>query len=789
MVAAVGLLSFEDAARIRHIGDVTRVGRQVSAEEAWRPELIVPGHRNQSFEWMDETREMFSIKHLRIYRIDYENAPFGRAVVSPSPYRWLLGSIAFVTHCLWGYPIGKGIETAALIADPLLLILLISFTAVYVAGRFGPVPAAVLAGGLAILYPFASAFLPGVPGSAGLALGCSLWSLLLLLPASSEPGRPLDTTRPKWRFFFAGLVGAAGVWVSASAQMPVLIGIGVGGLLAAWTARRSGNKGQEASWPWTDWGLGGASFCLLAYLVEFFPNHLSEWDLHRVHPVIGVAWLGAAKLLEQTSNWIAGRQPSRALRERLTSFGALLALTALPLALWRTRSLGFVGIDPEFMRLSGLPESPIAASFWALLLQNGITWPIGAALAPLLAVVPAVWVLSRTGMDLSRRLGVALTLGPLLVAVAFTCREISRASEVDCVLLVCLIPTTAVWSEAGKSKLTFVVGGVLVILGFLPGAIHSWPATSRGSDTSLTETEVITLVERDLAYSLQSQIGDSAAVALAPPDATTALYYYGQIGGLGTFGRENREGLGTAVRIISASTPEEAKELIDKHGVTHIVVPSWDPYMDAYAKLGEGQVEGTFLERLHQWKLPPWLRPIPYLLPTIPGFQDRSVIVLNVVDDQKDAVAASRLAEYFVDMGAFDLAATAGANLRKYPGAAGAVLAEAEVAAAQGETSEFNQTVEVLLRRISGGADRTLPWDQKVRLAIVLARAGQLDLARKEVKQCLENVDGPKLRLLSPQALVRFNLLQRAFGLEIVDAKLRATERDLLPRDVQVQRN
>jgi hypothetical protein len=135
------------------------------------------------------------------------------------------------------------------------------------------------------------------------------------------------------------------------------------------------------------------------------------------------------------------------------------------------------------------------------------------------------------------------------------------------------------------------------------------------------------------------------------------------------------------------------------------------------------------------------------------------------------------------------LAAIAGANLRKYPGAAGAVLAEAEVSAAQGDSPAFNQTVEVLLRRISGDADRTLPWDQKVRLAIVLARARQLDLARKVVKQCLETVDDQKLRSLSLQSLVRFSLLQQAFGLEIVDAKLRASEKDLLPGDAQVQRD
>jgi predicted negative regulator of RcsB-dependent stress response len=245
--------------------------------------------------------------------------------------------------------------------------------------------------------------------------------------------------------------------------------------------------------------------------------------------------------------------------------------------------------------------------------------------------------------------------------------------------------------------------------------------------------------------------------------------------------------LRAVVRIISATTPEEARELIEKHAVNDLVIPNWDPYMDEFAKMGEGEVEGTFLERLNKWELPPWLRPVPYLLPSIPGFDERSVTILNVVDDQKDAVAASRLVEYFVDMGERDLAASSASNLRKFPGSPSAALAEAELTAAFGNKADAERALELLTRRTSAGADRSLPWDQKVRLAIVWARNRRIEAARRELQQSLAEIDEARLRLLSTKTLVRFHLLRTALDLEINDAALRSVEKRLLPWDAQVQ--
>lgn len=241
------------------------------------------------------------------------------------------------------------------------------------------------------------------------------------------------------------------------------------------------------------------------------------------------------------------------------------------------------------------------------------------------------------------------------------------------------------------------------------------------------------------------------------------------------------------MRILSASTPEEAQELMGIHGVTHIILPSWDPFMDAYAQVGAGQVGGTFLERLHQWNIPHWLKPVPYLMPTVAGVEGQSAIVFEVVDEQDDATALSRIAEYFVDMGQLDLATKAGEGLRRFPADLGALVARAQVQLAAGEADAFAKSADVIVRRIAGGADRDLQWDQRIGLAVVLAQAHRVDLARPRLEECLAELDADKLRLLSTTLLYRLQVLRKALNLNISDPTLRALSRQLLPPDLRLR--
>ena len=360
------------------------------------------------------------------------------------------------------------------------------------------------------------------------------------------------------------------------------------------------------------------------------------------------------------------------------------------------------------MTLSKLPGGVSARNFVTLFNESGAGLAIWATVLPGALVVLTVLLLVYFRSLPQKRVMIAVAVGPALVALTFACWQISFWNVVDAVLLGLLVAMAAGFGP-GRKTISWSLGFVLSA-GDRVGRGAPWAGHRAQVRAGFTETEVISLVERDLAYWMAKHLGSADAVVLAPPDATMALYYYGGLRGIGTFGWENQEGVRGAVRIVSASTPEEAQELIAQRGVTDLVIPSWDPYLDAYARMGEGELEGTFLERLHKWALPPWLSPVAYLMPTISGFEGQSVTILEVVDPQNEAVAASRLAEYFVDMGNVEQAAEAAERLNRFLGDVGASVARAEVAISRGQTDEFAAVVQVLLRRLTSGGDRSMVW-------------------------------------------------------------------------------
>jgi hypothetical protein len=776
---------------VSHVaGAAARVpGAAAGARAApWQPTLIVPGHVNESYEWIDQTRQMFAQRELRVRHIDYENAPFGREVFAASPYRWWLGFVALAYHGITRAPMGPSVEWAALYADPILLLAFGALTVLFVAWRFGVLAASLASAALATLFPLAAGFLPGVPDDVGLAVALALWSILPLLAGAASAGAPGTEHLTRRWFVAAGVIGGVGLWVNVPRQVPIIVGIAIGALLAAWIARIAAGKAPGASrpaLPWRTWSVAGATTCLAAYIVEYFPSHMGAWELHAIHPLFGLTWLGGGELLARTTAWLGGERP----RWKPKSIAVLLlgaaGLASLPVAMVILKSPGFLSMELPTMRLSLIAGGPAAPTLLAWMLQNGVTGPVLATILPLLLLIPAALLLILKSFGAGVRVPIAIAMGPVLAAAAFSCRQISWWNGVDAAVLALLVATAAALSALPRPRLVAVLAAAFAALMLVPGALQVWPSADERARESLTETEVVGLVERDMAYWLASHAGPSGAVVVAPPNLTATLYYYSGVRGLASFSWEDRDGFQSAVRIMSATTPEEAQELIGIHGVTDIIIPSWDPFMDAYAQVGAGQVAGTFLDRLHQWNLPRWLQPVPYLVPTIPGFEGQSAIVLEVVDEQDDATALSRIAEFFVDMGQLTLATKAEGGLRRFPADLGALLARAQVQFATGDSDEFAKSVEILVRRIAGGADKDLQWDQRVGLAVVLTQAHRVDLARPRLQQCLEEIDESKLRSLSTVLLYRLQVLRKALGLDIADPKLRSLSLELLPSDLR----
>lgn len=807
-LCACGFLVWAGGVRGRRVEYVTSLAKDELKVDAASPSgyvggmrrMIVPEHNNDSYSWIIQTQLMLAHREWRVRHIDYENAPFGHEVNAASPYRWWLGLIAWLDHEISGRPPGLSVERAALFADPLLHLLLLVAATIFVAWRFGAFPAALLSIGLAAMFPLAGGFLPGLPDHHALAQICALWSVLLLLGgigAGSPVRPPAGGGRPEtgpghasprtWRWFFtAGVMGGFGLWIGVAGQVAILLGIALGALLAAWVGRGDAKEDPAAApeaTPWRAWALGGAATIFVAYLVEYYPAHLGAWQLQAIHPLYGLAWLGGGELLSRAVAWIQRGKPSRGLRDIGVVVLAAAALAALPVVMWKTHNQGFLAADLASSRLTKLPDGAVAASFWDWIIHDGITRTVWATVLPLLLVLPATWMLVRHGTGPGLRTMLAIALGPVLVTFGFACRQLGWWNSLDAMLLVLLVAATAAMRRTARPRLTRWAWSGIVGLILMLGAIQLMPLTGAGMKGSLTEPEAKELTERDLAHWLAKQAGAKGAVVLAPPNETASLCYYGGLSGLATLDSANKDGFVAAVRIASATTAEEALELIRRRGVTHIIIPSWDSYLDEYARWGLGQLEGSFVDGLHHWGLPPWLRPVPYQFPTITGFEGQSVTVLEVVEEQDDATAMSRLAEYFIEMSQLDMAASLGQALRRFPANLGAIVARAQIENARDDASGMAQTVNLIKTRLAGKADRSMPWDRRVSLAIVLARGREADLARAQLTRCLKEIDEEKLRSLTMTTLYRLHVLNKAFGLEIADPRLRELALDLLPAD------
>jgi hypothetical protein len=802
-VGALGFLIWVNALRVWHVEFVSKEAGPSAAEPTantfppdgsagWQPGLIVPDHDASSYEWLDQTRQMFARREWRVRTIDYENAPFGREVFAASPYRWWLGAIARLDQVTSGRPTGPSVERAALFADPLLHLLLLGATTIFVAWQFGAFPAALLALGLATAFPFAAGFLPGAPGDQGLVRALALWSVLPLLAgiraADSREAESAGRAR-RW-FFVAGLLGGLGLWISVTGEVPVLVGIAFGGLVAAWVRRGDATVnpvGAREPLPWGTWALGGAATSLVVYLIEFFPGHMGSWQLRINHPLYGLAWLGGGALLVRAVAWIEQGKLSWNLRDTVVLALACAALAAVPITMGLTHNLGFLEVELSSFRLSRLPGDVRESNLWAWLVDEFFALKVWATVLPVLLMLPAAWLVLRRLTGMASRTCLAVALGPVFVSIGFACWELSWWSQFDAVLLALLVATTAAISESFHHRVSRWVWSGFVVPMLVLGAIQIVPPVGADARKALDEPEFLGLIERDLARWLAIHAELRDAVILAPHATTTTLYYYGGLRGMVTLGWENRSGLEAAIRIVSALGPEEAKELIDRRKITHIVIPSWDPYLDVYAQMGMGQLEGTVLKTWHDWNLPNWLRPLPYQVPTISGFDGQSVAILEVVEDQDSAAALSRIAEYLVEMGQLQLAAKASQALRRYPGDLGALVARVQTEIAGGDPAGSAGTFEILLRRLTAGADRVMPWDRRVSLAVVLAQEKRADLAREQVRRCFTEIDEAKLRSLTTGSLYRLQVLGKAYGLGISDQHLHQLALDLLPPEVRTR--
>jgi len=750
-------------------------------------QLVLPDHNNDGYQWIAQTQVMLARREWRLHHVDYDNAPFGRAVHSPSPYRWWMALVAECDHALSGRPVGLSVERTAILANPLLHVLLLLSASLFAARRFGPFAALLLSTGLAGLFPFATAFLSPAPDDHALVLALACWSLLPLLGGAGRTGRAAQRD-----FFFAGMVAAAGLWVCVAAEIPILAGIALGGVMASVIARTSaknrtafeeaGLAEEPQRLPWRAWAWGGSAATLIAYLLEFFPSAM-EFRLDAVHPLYAAAWLGLGELLERMTEWIQCGKREWSRRDLIRLGVAGLAIVAVPLGilLQNRHGLELRLSLPLANRLSGLPSTADAEDMRSWISREGVTGLFLATLLPLLVIAPLAGLFLRRRSVTSRWIPAALALGPVLATFGMACFQLRWWGLLDGALLGLVVACAAVARGTGMPTHLRALGVAAMIVVIAPGLRLLAPVAKQSSSDLVSEKEIIGLIERDFSQWLARQTGGTAVV-FAPPELTTSLIFHGGLRGLSTPYRENKDGFGAAVRIAGASSADEALALVQKRGITHIAIPSWDPFLDEYARLGSAQPDQALIALLHHWLPPRWLKPVPYVFPKINGFEGQSLVVFEVVDLQENAAALSRLAEYFIETEQIDLATSVSGTLqRSFVNDLGAKVACTQVELAKGNASSAATMVAGLLPLLTGEQEEALPWDRRVSLTLALARVERIDLARPQLQRCIKEIDESRIRSLTTVSLYRFLVLAKALGLDVSDPRLRELARGLLP--------
>jgi hypothetical protein len=784
MLGAGAIFTWNTAARIDRLGylstigatDDNRTGSVIgsasgNAELTPNNSLPIPDQLDASFHWLAQTERMLNRGEARVRHIDYENAPFGRTVLTPSPYRWWLGFLAWCEHLATGAPSSMLVEKAALLADPILLGIVILGSAILAAKCYGPLSASLVSVGFVSLFPFITGFWPGAPDDRGLAQVLAVASVLLLSGGAATAPENENAMR-RW-FILAGIAGGLGLWVRVSVQLPVLWGIAGGGLLVPLLAPRgdASASGPTPLLPWRAWACAGAATAILASLIEYSPSELCTWELSFVHPLHGLAWLGAGELLAQVSAWLQDRTFSRSPRNLilvLLSFAAVIAVPAALLSRHGADLFVLESLESHLTRLRGGIVAPNLAAWMGT--QGPSVW-MWLTLAPLGALLPAIWVLRNRQIAKPTRTAVAITLGPVLVALALACVKLTWWQTLDALLLVTLAaaaPGISSRAIGPKARLAWIV--VIVVL-LAPGLIYvlGWDRPGRGDAVSRTELQ--DLILRDLAGWIGQHSGPGTVIVLSPPSASIALSYYGAFRGLGSVSDENKDGIRAAIRIMGARNAEEAKEMVNRRDITHIVLLSWDTFFEDFARGSGGQIEGTLIDKLKFTTLPRWLRPLAYPLPSIPGFEDQSVTVLEVVDEQDEATTQGNIALYFAEMGDLDRARSAAEGLTRFSTDFGAWVARAQVAAAVHDDAELAKDLKVLQARLALRVQPLISWSRRVDLAVVLARAKVTVLAKKQLTLCINAIDYDRIRSLSPGSVYRLLVLCRGLGVTMPPAE------------------
>lgn len=694
----------------------------------------------------------------------------------PAVYGAGLKAVAKCGNLFWNEPNGIAVERAALIMPLVLQGLLFAATIVGTGACFG-LNAACILGGLLLLVPFVSdQLLPGVLEPRGVAMFLGGGALLFACALFNG-----DETARRRKVLLTAISAASAfgaLWLDPAVGVPATLVITLARLLAILL------RADQRTLPWLWWGTFGAALTFLGALLARVPLSLNSTELRVIHPAYAVAWFGAGYLLH-TCERIRNHQWRR--RVVLLNLLGSVGILALPFCIQSV--LGFPGwlLPSNAMeRLTVLENTPAADGVFAWY-RAAPGMAVFTVLTPIaFALGGAIWIWIDAAAGERDEADIFAFASLLLLACvgygAIRIRWLVIAVWVACFVLA-LAAVRAKDTRGVRVRYSiYLACGLSFVIACL-GRLSSIKS-AREQPAAWADLEA--LVYRDLAQWLVKHAPPGTVGVLAPPELTDSVVYHGDFRGLITTAWESGDNALVASRIVSSVLQEEAEALMKKRRISYLVLPSWDKVLGRLVRTPEERRKYALLPRLERWAPPGVLRPIPYHMPPIEGMENQLIAVYQLVEAPDEALALSRLAEYFAEMDKDYLAAAAARILgTSFPGDPNAAIARALVFSKVGDRAAFDGEVSKVEAAKTNG-EGALDWDRQVARAIVLALAGRHDVAATATAKCLETASESRLYSLTPLEIYRLNVLAKSYGLAYPTPATSALARELSDQLVSV---
>jgi hypothetical protein len=180
-----------------------------------------------------------------------------------------------------------------------------------------------------------------------------------------------------------------------------------------------------------------------------------------------------------------------------------------------------------------------------------------------------------------------------------------------------------------------------------------WNQYSSKQNMQVGSGQILALLHRDMAKAILQNANGKPVVVLSSPNSSCLLSTLGGFKTIGTLYWENVEGLKSAAQMLNAQSDDEALEMLQEKGITHVSLMTWENFIGPYFQiLYPNPVPGKSLENsfgqraLFKKQIPRWARPIPYPKNFLTNALKQDVLLLEIVPDQTQDEAEFHLARF-----------------------------------------------------------------------------------------------------------------------------------------------